>query len=228
MGSVLTGLRQSWIALASLDRPAPCTMNGFYIKYGKRILDILASLFGLIILSPFLLFITLLIKLSDPGPAFFTQIRIGQDFKPFRLIKFRSMVVDADRMGALVTSGDDPRITRIGRFLRKTKLDELPQLINVLRGDMSLVGPRPEVAKYIDVYRDDYKEILQVRPGITDYGAIEYRHEEEVLKQYKDPEEGYIKEVLPAKIKLYRKYISEVSFFTDMRLIFRTILHIIK
>jgi len=201
-------------------------MKGFYIRYGKRIFDILASLSGLIILSPLLLLIGLLIKLTDRGPVFFTQVRIGQDFKPFRLIKFRSMVVNADKMGALVTGGNDPRITPIGKFLRKTKLDELPQLINVLKGDMSLVGPRPEVAKYIDPYREEYREILQVKPGITDYAAIEYRNEEEVLKQYKDPEEGYIKEVLPAKIDLYRKYISEISFFTDIKLIFQTLLRI--
>ncbi len=139
------------------------------------------------------------------------------------------MVIDADRSGALITAKGDRRITPAGRFLRRTKLDELPQLINVLAGNMSIVGPRPEVAKYVEMFRDDYyNEILAVRPGITDYAAIEFRDEETVLKRFPSPEEGYIREVLPRKIALYKKYVREMSFLTDLQLIFLTFWRIIR
>ncbi|MDI6716567.1 MAG: sugar transferase [Actinomycetota bacterium] len=184
--------------------------------------DIISSLIVLIIISPLLLAIALLIKLSDKGPIFFSQRRIGQSFKPFNLLKFRTMVVNADKMGPSITSKDDPRITKMGRLLRKAKLDEFPQLLNVLKGDMSLVGPRPEVERYVRIFRNDYEDILKVKPGITDYAAIEFRDEEAVLRRYDNPEEAYVNEVLPKKISFYKKYICEVSFFTDIKLIFIT------
>jgi len=144
------------------------------------------------------------------------------------LFKFRSMVMNAPEKGPAITIGGDPRITKIGRFLRKTKLDELPQLINVLNGDMSIVGPRPEVEKYVEMFKDDYKVILQVKPGITDYATIEFRDEEDVLKKFQNPEDGYIKEVLPKKIELYKKYIKDKGFFTDMKLVLLTLWKIVK
>jgi len=138
------------------------------------------------------------------------------------------MVVDTSQRGLQITSAGDPRITKIGRFLRKTKIDELPQIINVIKGDMSVVGPRPEVLKYVEMFKDDYKYILKVKPGITDYAAIEFRDEECVLKKFKDPEDGYIKKVLPLKINLYKRYIKERSLFTDMKLIFLTLWKIVR
>ena len=133
------------------------------------------------------------------------------------------MIVDAEKKGPMVTQSDDPRITPLGRFLRKYKIDELPQLINVLKGEMSLVGPRPEVEKYVKIFQKDYEKILKIKPGITDYAAIFFRDEEAVLNQYNNPEEGYIKEVLPQKILLYKKYLKEVSFLSDLKLIFTTL-----
>ena len=200
--------------------------NSFYIRYGKRIFDFLASLLGLIILSPLFLVIAGLIKLYDKGPVFFKQKRIGKNFKPFYIYKFRTMVVNADKIGSLVTKEDDPRITRLGKFLRKFKIDELPQLFNVIKGDMSIVGPRPEVEKYVLSFKDDFKEILKIRPGITDYATLRFRNEEEILKEYDDIEEGYIKEVLPEKIRLYMQYINDMSFLTDIKLILYTLIRI--
>ncbi|MBX0313159.1 MAG: sugar transferase [Sulfurihydrogenibium sp.] len=202
--------------------------NNFYTKYGKRIFDVTASIIGLIVLLPLFIIIAILIKLNDKGPIFYKQKRIGQNFKPFELLKFRTMVVNADKIGPAVTKDGDPRITKIGKFLRKTKLDELPQLWNVIRGDMSIVGPRPEVEKYIQYYKDDYKEILKVKPGITDYATIKFRNEEEILSKYDDTESAYIKYVLPEKIKLYKTYIKEISFFTDLKIIFWTLWRIVS
>jgi len=196
--------------------------------YGKRIFDVATSIIGLIVLLPLFIIIAILIKLNDKGPIFYKQKRMGQDFKPFELLKFRTMVVNADKIGPAVTKDGDPRITKIGKFLRKTKLDELPQLWNVIRGDMSIVGPRPEVEKYIQYYKDDYKEILKVRPGITDYATIKFRNEEEILSKYNDTESAYIKYVLPEKIRLYKTYIKEISFFTDLKIIFWTLWRIVS
>jgi lipopolysaccharide/colanic/teichoic acid biosynthesis glycosyltransferase len=197
--------------------------DSFYTRHGKRCFDLTVSIAGLILLAPVLSFIAFLIKLSDGGPIFFLQKRIGQNFKPFFLVKFRSMVVDANKMGELITAGDDPRVTKVGRFLRKTKIDELPQIFNVLKGDISFVGARPEVEKYVLLFRKDYEVILKTRPGITDYATIMFRNEEDVLKCYHNPDEGYIKEVLPKKIGLYKKYLADVGFLTDLRLIFVTL-----
>ncbi|QII11047.1 hypothetical protein KsCSTR_16680 [Candidatus Kuenenia stuttgartiensis] len=194
----------------------------------KRLFDIFSSLFTLLILLPLFLLIAILIRLNSAGPVFFIQKRVGKNFKLFSLYKFRTMVVDTSQRGLQITSAGDPRITKIGRFLRKTKIDELPQIINVIKGDMSVVGPRPEVLKYVEMFKDDYKYILKVKPGITDYAAIEFRDEECVLKKFKNPEDGYIKKVLPLKINLYKRYIKERSLFTDMKLIFLTLWKIVR
>ena len=189
----------------------------------KPCLDMLAALLGLVILSPGLMLVALLIKIDSPGSVFFCQERVGQNFKPFRLYKFRSMREDAPLLGPGLTSRGDVRITRLGRFLRSTKIDELPQLWNVLRGDIALVGPRPEIARYVEKFRADYTGILMIKPGITDYAAVEFRYEEKILAGYQDQEAGYIQEVLPAKIVLYKKYIAEISFWTDIKILFLTL-----
>ncbi len=200
----------------------------FYAGYGKRALDLAVSVPALIALSPALLVIAALVKAGGPGPVFYAQERVGRRGRPFRLYKFRTMVTDADKSGPAVTSSGDARITPLGRTLRKWKLDELPQLWNVVRGDMSLVGPRPEVRKYTDIFRDDYSEILEISPGITDYAALEYRDEEEVLARYPDAEEAYTSVVLPEKIALYRQYLRDMGFRSDLKIIFRTIREVIR
>jgi lipopolysaccharide/colanic/teichoic acid biosynthesis glycosyltransferase len=195
----------------------------------KRLFDFVASFFGLILLTPVFVLAALWIKLDSKGGVFFRQERVGFQGDLFRIHKFRTMVFDAEKKGKHITVGADLRITTIGRFLRKYKLDELPQLIDVLVGDMSLVGPRPEVPKYIDCYSDDEKhDVLSIKPGITDNASIEFRGENELLAGAKDPEAAYINEVLPRKIALYRKYVRERSFFGDVAIIFKTIFLIIK
>ncbi len=197
-----------------------------YKSFGKRVFDVAATLTGSLILLPIIMIISIWIKLSSKGPLFYVQTRVGKDFKLFELYKFRSMIVDADQIGPSVTSGDDPRITKVGKIIRRTKIDELPQLLNVLKGDMSLVGPRPEVQKFVDIKKEDYKKVLSVKPGITDNAAIEYRDEEEIMNQYEDKEKAYIDIVLPEKIKLYNQYIDNISFLNDFKLILKT-LHVI-
>jgi len=186
----------------------------------KRAFDVAAAGAGLVVLSPVMLVIAVALKLLDPGPVLFRQTRAGLRAKPFEILKFRTM--RAGGGGALLTAGGDSRVTPLGRLLRRTKLDELPQLINVLRGDMSVVGPRPEVPRYVALFKEDYELILSVRPGITDYASIKYRDEEAVLAEYQDPEVGYVTKVLPDKIALYRRYIDEVGFATDLRIILAT------
>lgn len=197
-------------------------MLNWYLTSGKRPFDIIASALGIAMLSPLLIIVAIIIKVISPGHVIYCQKRIGLNFKPFLLYKFRSMYINADSTGNTVTIKGDSRITPIGRILRKTKLDELPQLFNVLKGDMSLVGPRPEVEKYVMMFEADYRTVLSVRPGITDYAAIEYRNEEAVLAAYADPQAAYEREILPAKIALYKKYISELSFMTDIKILART------
>ncbi|OHB34555.1 MAG: hypothetical protein A2Y08_00780 [Planctomycetes bacterium GWA2_40_7] len=194
----------------------------------KRLFDIIFSIIGLLLSLPVFVVISILIKLCSPGPVFFIQQRIGKYFKPFMLYKFRSMVADAPNRGLAITTGGDPRITKIGRFIRKTKLDEMPQLINVLKGDMSIVGPRPEVDKYVEMFKDEYKEILQVKPGITNCETIKFINEEEILGRYSNPEDGYIREILPAKIELYKRYLKNKGFFNDTWLILLTFWKIVK
>ncbi|WP_297485357.1 sugar transferase [Sulfurimonas sp.] len=189
----------------------------------KRIFDFIAAFIGIIILSPILVLIAVWIKFSSKGPLFYIQKRVGKDFKEFDIYKFRSMVVDADKIGPSVTSGDDPRITEVGRFIRKTKIDELPQLLNVLKGDMSLVGPRPEVMQFVAKKRDEYKKVLSVRPGITDNAAIEFRNEETIMNIYEDKEKTYLEIILPKKIELYYNYIDNISFTNDIKLLLHTL-----
>jgi len=197
--------------------------TSLYLRFGKRAFDIIGILLVILFNIPQFCIVAVCVALTSKGPIFFTQERIGKNFSRFKLIKFRTMVVDAQAKGPLVTRDNDPRITKIGAFLRKTKLDELPQLFNVLKGDMSIVGPRPEVEKYTALFKDKYESILSIRPGITDYATIEYRDEEKTLSTYSDTEDGYIKEVLPAKIALYEKYLREMSFATDWKIIFMTV-----
>lgn len=187
----------------------------------KRLLDILLSLAALSILSPLFCFTILFIKLDSNGPAFFRQQRIGKDFRPFSLIKFRSMMHNPQK--SQFNPGDESRVTRIGRFIRKTKLDELPELLNVLRGNMSIIGPRPEVEKYVRAYPEDFKVILKIRPGLSDYASIKYRDEETILASQHDPEQYYLQVILPDKLRLARSYVEDVSLLTDARIIMRTI-----
>ena len=163
------------------------------------------------------------VKLESRGPAFFRQKRAGRNQKPFQLLKFRSMVISQNPEQEEFELGDSSRITRLGSLLRRNKLDELPELFNVLNGDMSIVGPRPEVEKYVQFYPDDFKEILAVRPGLSDFASIKYRNEEEILAKQDNPEKYYIKEILPDKLKLARKYLEEISLKTDLRIIGKTI-----
>jgi len=194
----------------------------------KRAFDIIVACLGLVLLSPLLLVVALLIKGDSPGPVFFKQERVGKGFRPFLIYKFRTMVHDAPRKGGPLTVGADPRITRVGRILRKTKLDELPQLLNVLKGDMSFVGPRPEVLQYVQLFQQDYEEILRVRPGITDLASLTYRHEAEVLGRAENPEEEYIRRILPDKIRLAKEYLRRSSLFFDVTLICETLLKLLR
>lgn len=188
----------------------------------KRIFDIIASGFGLLILSPLMLIVAIWIKLDSPGPVFYRQIRVGRYGTDFRIFKFRSMRIGSDKGSLITVGGHDARITRSGYFIRKTKIDELPQLINVFIGDMSLVGPRPEVRHYVDYWTKEQLHILDVRPGITDPASIRYRNENELLEQAKDPEKYYIEVIMQDKLKLYLQYVAEQSFWYDIKLIFQT------
>lgn len=194
----------------------------------KRLFDIVLSFTGLVLLAPLLLIAGVLVRLTSAGPVLFCQERFGLGFRPFTIYKFRTMVADAPQRGAAITCGDDPRITRLGRILRKTKIDELPQLFNVLRGDMSFVGPRPEVRRYVEMFRDDYREILAVRPGITDLASIEYRNESELLGRAADPHVEYVDRILPHKIRLAKEYRRRSSVLFDLSLILRTLLAIVR
>lgn len=188
----------------------------------KRIFDILASGLGLLVLSPLFLILAIWIKLDSKGPVFYRQVRVGRHNKDFRIFKFRSMRVGSDK-GSLVTiGGRDPRVTRSGYFIRKFKLDEFPQLINVFVGDMSLVGPRPEVRHYVDFWTPEQMHVLDVRPGITDPASIKFRNENELLEKADDPERYYIDVIMQDKIKLYLEYVEKHNFFYDLGLIFKT------
>lgn len=194
----------------------------------KRLLDITASGLGLIFLSPLFLIVALWIKYDSPGPVFYRQSRVGRYGKDFRLFKFRSMRVGSDKKGLITVGGHDPRVTRSGYYIRKYKLDELPQLINVFIGDMSLVGPRPEVRKYVDLYTPEQLHVLDVRPGITDLASIRYRNENELLAKASDPEQYYREVVMQDKLRINLQYISDHSFFRDLKIIFMTFKVIIK
>ena len=192
----------------------------------KRLFDIICAALGLIVLSPLLLVVSLLVGITSPGGVFFRQERIGKDGKPFRIFKFRSM--RKDNAGLKITTGNDSRITPVGRFLRKSKIDELPQLINVLVGDMSFVGPRPEVADYVDLYTPYQRQVLQVRPGITGIASIRFRNENDLLTASDDPNRTYIEEIMPRKIRLDLEYIPRASVPYDIKLIFQTLGAVIK
>ena len=193
----------------------------------KRLFDIIFSLIGLIITAPLLLVVAFVIKINSKGPVFFRGTRIKKDGKRFKIFKFRTMVVDADKLGGPSTASDDSRLTKIGKWLKKYQLDELPQLINVLLGDMSLVGPRPEVPFYVNMFTDEEKEvILSVKPGLTDWASLWNFHEGELLKGSSDPEKAYQEKIRPKKIRLQIKYVEERSFLTDLKIIIKTILKI--
>jgi len=189
----------------------------------KRTFDIIFSFLGLLFLSPFILIISLIVLAGSKGPAFFIQSRVGRNNKDFGLYKFRTMKTDSDRSGLLTVGNRDPRITKAGYYLRKYKLDEIPQLLNVLTGDMSFVGPRPEVRKYVDMYSVEQKNILNVRPGITDLASIKYRNENELLAGADDPEKYYINEIMPDKIRINLEYISDRSILKDIKIILKTL-----
>lgn len=192
-------------------------------KMAKRIFDLTFAVLGLAILSPMFIVLATWIKLDSAGPVFFRQDRVGRGGNLFRIHKFRTMTIDEESPGLQLTIGTDKRVTRSGRFLRKWKLDELAQLFDILRGDMSFVGPRPEVPKYVAYYPDDIKEIvLSVRPGITDFASIEFKDESEILSQFADPERAYIQEILPVKLHCYRCYVEHQSLLLDLMLIAKT------
>ena len=193
----------------------------------KRFFDIFFSFLGVLILLPFFLIISLFILIDSRGKAIYLQKRVGKDNQDFYLIKFRTMISEADKKGLLTIGNKDARITKMGHFLRKFKIDEFPQLINVLKGDMSIVGPRPEVRKYVNMYNEEQKKVLVVRPGITDYASIKYFHENELLGKVENPEQIYISEVMPAKLKINLEYVRDQKLGNDFKIIFMTILKIV-
>ena len=188
----------------------------------KRIFDIVASGIGLILLSPLFVILAIWIKCDSIGPVFYKQVRVGRNNMDFQLFKFRSMRVGSDKKGLITVGGHDPRITRSGYYIRKYKLDEFPQLINVFKGDMSLVGPRPEVRKYVDMYTEEQMHVLDVRPGITALASIRYRNENELLERVNDPDKYYVEVIMPDKLRINLEYVARHSFTFDIRLIFQT------
>lgn len=212
---------------SAAQRGAMPSPSGVLYAQVKRVIDVAGSLVGLVVLAPALVSIGALVRVTSPGPAFFRQERVGRAGKPFQIYKFRTMRLAEAGSGPQVTAQGDPRITPTGQVLRRYKLDELPQLWNVLRGDMSLVGPRPEVPKYVAAFPEEWAAVLSVRPGITDFAAIEFVDEESALAKSADPERAYLDEVLPKKLALYRMYIEQQSLGTDLSLIFSTLRRIV-
>ena len=198
-------------------------VHTFYTKTGKRLFDVSLAAVGLLLLSPVLAMLAILVRLTSRGPALYLQKRVGQNGRVFRTAKFRSMFVDAEQRGLSITCARDPRVTPVGRVLRRLKLDELPQLWNVLKGEMSLVGPRPEVPSYVEFYSPSQREVLAVRPGITDPASILYRREEKILSTKPDPERYYREVLLPHKLKLNLEYLSSISFSYDVSLVLKTV-----
>ena len=194
----------------------------------KRIFDIISSLVVLTMGLPFFILIAFLIGIDSKGGVFFIQQRVGKDNRNFGLFKFRTMRSDSEKAGQITVGGKDPRITKIGYFLRKFKLDEFPQLLNVIKGDMSIIGPHPEVRRYVDMYSKEQLKVLSVRPGLSDFASIEYINENELLGKSDNPEKTYTEEIMPAKLQLNLKYIEQKSFSTDIKLIFKTIGKILK
>jgi lipopolysaccharide/colanic/teichoic acid biosynthesis glycosyltransferase len=198
------------------------------MKLEKRLFDIVASAIGLLVLWPVFLVIAVLIKLEDGGPVFYRQERIGYKGRPFKIWKFRTMVVNADKLGKPLTVGRDPRITRVGYWLRKFKLDELPQLLNVLLGEMSLVGPRPEVPQYVALYTPEQRKVLDLVPGITDPASIKFANEAELLAEASNPEKFYIEHIMPTKIRLNMEYASHATLWSDILVILKTLVRIVR
>lgn len=194
----------------------------------KRLFDIFASFFGILILFPFFIIIIFLMIVTSGFPIFYLQTRVGRNGRDFKLFKFRTMHANADKKGLLTVGGHDPRVTNIGYYLRKYKLDELPQLFNVLFGTMSLVGPRPEVRKYVDLYTNEQQKVLSVRPGITDFASLEFINENDLLAKSANPEQTYINDIMPAKLTLNAKYIEQHGLLVDFKIIVNTILKIVK
>lgn len=193
----------------------------------KRLFDIVASGIGLIVLSPIFAILAIWIKVDSRGPVFYRQTRVGRDNKDFKLFKFRSMRPDSDKLGLITVGGHDPRVTRSGYYIRKYKLDEFPQLINVFKGDMSLVGPRPEVRKYVDMYTAEQMGVLLVRPGITSLASIRYRNENEILAMAEDPDKCYIEQIMPDKLAIDLEYVEKANLWTDFKMICCTFKEII-
>lgn len=189
----------------------------------KRFFDLILSFIGLLIIVPILFLITILIKISSSGPVFYKQVRVGKNNKDFKIFKFRTMHVNADKKGLLTVGGRDPRVTSIGYYLRKFKLDELPQLINVFKGDMSFVGPRPEVRQFVNLYSEIQMKVLNVKPGITDLASIEFRNENEILSKEEDPNQYYIDYIMPKKLEINLKYINQRNLLKDFVVIIKTI-----
>ncbi len=189
----------------------------------KRLFDILFSLIGLIFLSPFFLIISLIIVFGSKGGVFYFQKRVGKNNRDFRLIKFRTMFSKSENQGLLTIGDKDSRITKAGIWLRKYKIDELPQLLNILKGEMSFVGPRPEVRKYVDLYNERQKTVLDVKPGLSDYASLEYINESEILSGFSDPEKAYVEKIMPAKLELNLKYIREQGLITDTKILYKTL-----
>lgn len=194
----------------------------------KRIIDILISGCGLLLLSPLFIILAICIKCDSKGPVFYRQVRVGKDGKDFRIFKFRSMMQNADKGSLITVGGRDPRITRSGYYIRKYKLDELAQLINVFLGDMSLVGPRPEVRRYVDLYTEEQRKVLCIHPGVTDYASIKFMDENVLLEKSSDPDKTYIEEIMPAKIELNMRYISNPSLHEYFKIIFLTLFKIVR
>lgn len=193
----------------------------------KRTFDLILSLAGLILVAPLLAVVALLIKLDSPGPVFYRGVRAGRFGKPFRIFKFRTMVQDAEKLGASSTPDNDPRVTRVGRFLRIYKLDELPQLLNVIKGEMSLVGPRPQLLWAVKLYSEEERRILSVRPGITDYASLRFANEGELLRGSANPDQDYLEKIHPEKTRLALEYVRDRSFAVDCRILARTLLAVI-
>ena len=194
----------------------------------KRIFDIFFSFFGIIILLPLFIIISSLILFSSKGGVLYKQTRVGRKNRDFTLLKFRTMFTNSDKKGLLTVGLSDKRVTKVGKYLRKYKLDELPQLLNILKGEMSFVGPRPEVRKYVNLYNHEQIKVLDVKPGLTDYASIEYMDESDLLAQSNNPEQTYIQVIMPAKLKLNFKYIENISLMTDISILLKTLRHIIR
>jgi len=206
-----------------MNEPRPVPAEGLYRRAGKRALDVVLSALMLAVISPLLLIVCVLVKLTSPGPVFYRQNRVGKGGRPFNIVKFRSMVIDADRHGPGLTSAGDPRVTKCGAVLRQLKIDELPQLWNVLKGDMSLVGPRPELPLYVANYDSQQRMVLTVRPGITDTASIAFRWEEHLLAQRRNPEQFYEEDILPCKLALNLEYVTNMSLQYDFLIVARTV-----